>query len=75
MQNLLDQIVLVSESEILTAMREIAQDARLVVEPSGAVSFAGAKKIAQQLAGKNVCTVLSGGNLDFGRCQLGVQPN
>lgn len=75
MQDLLDQIVLVSDTEILVAMRELAQDARLVVEPSGAVSFAGAKKISQQLAGKNVCAVLSGGNLDFGKCQLGAKPN
>ncbi len=71
LRQLLDEIVLVSEAEILHAMRTLAEDVHLVVEPSGAVSLAGAMKLCQRLQGKKVCAVLSGGNLDFGACKLG----
>ncbi|MFO0944262.1 MAG: pyridoxal-phosphate dependent enzyme [Pirellulales bacterium] len=67
----LDEIVLVSEAEISQAMRMLAEEVHLVVEPSGAVSLAGAIKLSSKLHGKNVCVVLSGGNLDFGTCRLG----
>jgi threonine dehydratase len=76
LQQYLDEIVLVSDREILQATRMLSEVVHLVVEPSGAVSFAGAMKLAKQLQGKRVCTVLSGGNIDFGSCQLGYStPN
>lgn len=74
LRELLDEIVLVSEMEIGQAMRMLAEEVHLVVEPSGAVSFAGAMKLSSKLQGKNVGVVLSGGNLDFGSCKLG-SPN
>jgi threonine dehydratase len=52
----------------------LAEIAHLVVEPSGAVSFAGAMKLKESFKGKRVCAVLSGGNIDFGSCQLGQIP-
>jgi threonine dehydratase len=64
-QQYLDGIVCVSESEILTATRQLAMSARLVAEPSGAVSLAAAIKMAPCWLGKNVCVVVSGGNLDL----------
>lgn len=70
-QSLVDEIILVSEKEILAATRLYAEKAKMVVEPSGAVTLAGAQKIASELGGKRTAIVISGGNMDFGSCQLG----
>ena len=60
-----DEIALVTEDEILAAMRKLWERLMLVVEPSGAVSAAIVLhgKIAAQ--GKRVGIILSGGNLDL----------
>jgi threonine dehydratase len=57
-----DEIVTVSEEAIGDAMRRIAHEARLVAEPSGAVSAAGALAHARGTA--RSVAVLSGGNVD-----------
>jgi threonine dehydratase len=63
----LDGIVTVAEQEIRAAMTHAALDARLIVEPSGAVSLAGALFRRSDLGEQRtlVC-VLSGGNVDPG---------
>lgn len=67
----LDDIVTVSEDEIAAAVRIAAEDARLVVEPSGALPIAalrfraGAAGVAN--AGGPVVCVVSGGNVDPAR--------
>jgi threonine dehydratase len=61
-----DEIVTVSEAEILTTMRCIALEARLVAEPSGAVAVAAAlagRGGSGRTAARRVA-VLSGGNVD-----------
>jgi threonine dehydratase len=57
----LDDIVTVSESQIAAAMRRLAVDAKLVAEPSGAVSVAGA---SLAVTGGLVVAVVSGGNVE-----------
>ena len=57
-----DDIVTVSEAEIRAAMRAIAGEARLIAEPSGAASVAGALASGADL-GASVA-VVSGGNVD-----------
>jgi threonine dehydratase len=59
-----DDIVLVSEQEIIDAMRFLWTRMKLVVEPSGAVGLAGILKIKKQLKNKKVGVILSGGNVD-----------
>jgi threonine dehydratase len=64
----LDGVVTVSEAEIAGAVRLAAERARLVVEPSGALSLAamafhGAELGLAELAG-SVVAVISGGNVD-----------
>jgi threonine dehydratase len=56
-------IVTVSEAQIREAMRRIAREARLVAEPSGAVSVAGALIAAADPA--TSVAVVSGGNVDL----------
>lgn len=59
-----DKIITVSEDEIRAAVRKLALEAKLVVEPSGAVSFAGFLFHADQLPSSgNYVIVISGGNI------------
>ncbi len=60
-----DDIILVSEQEIIAAMRFLFMRMKLVVEPSGAVALAGVFKIKKQLAHKKVGIIISGGNVDL----------
>jgi len=62
-----DEIVCVSEDEIVEAMRSLWERLKLIVEPSGAVPAAPAlgRRIGAQ--GKRVGIILSGGNLDLAK--------
>lgn len=65
---LLDGIVTVSEAEIAAAVRLAAEEARLVVEPSGALAIAAlrfhADEMGLALIRGAVVGVVSGGNVD-----------
>ncbi|HXE91005.1 MAG TPA: threonine/serine dehydratase [Terriglobales bacterium] len=64
-QRYADDIITVTEDEIREAMRRIALNARLVAEPSGAVSFAGFLFHREQLPkSSHTVAVISGGNVD-----------
>ncbi|HYL41505.1 MAG TPA: threonine/serine dehydratase [Candidatus Binatus sp.] len=70
LSRLLDDVVTVSEAEIVAAVRLCAEQSRLVVEPSGAVAPAAARYRAREAGidaigspGK-VVAVVSGGNVD-----------
>lgn len=60
---LLDDFVLVSDEEIREAIRLLARSAKQVAEGAGAASLAGALKIKDELRGKNVVGILTGGNI------------
>ncbi|HEU4493519.1 MAG TPA: threonine/serine dehydratase [Rubrobacteraceae bacterium] len=60
-----DDIITVSEEEILDAMRRMALNARLVAEPSGAVTFAAHLFHRDELPATRVnVAVVSGGNVE-----------
>lgn len=61
------EIFLVGEAEILLAMRQIWERAKLVIEPSAAVPVAAALARPGCLRGKRVGIILSGGNVDLCR--------
>jgi threonine dehydratase len=71
LQALIDDIVVVTEEEIAAGVRLAAEEARLVVEPSGALPIAalrfhaGEARVAQA-RGPVVC-IVSGGNVDPAR--------
>jgi threonine dehydratase len=66
-QAFVDGIITVTESEIRAAMRAIVNSARIVPEPSGAVSSAALLFHSAQLPPfKNAVAVVSGGNVDPG---------
>jgi threonine dehydratase len=71
LSRLLDDVVTVPEAEIAAAVRLIAEEARLVAEPSGALAPAAGRFRASEagVAGLTgtVVAVVSGGNVDPGR--------
>ena len=60
-------ILTVSEEAIARAMRLLFERAKLVVEPSGAVSLAVLLEHPDRFRGRRVAVVLSGGNVDPAR--------
>lgn len=64
-QQNVDDIVLVTEKEIIDAMKFLWMRMKLVVEPSGAVGLAGVLKMKKHLKKKTVGVILSGGNVDL----------
>jgi len=65
-QRYVDDVVTVTEEGIVTAMREIWEKLRIVVEPSAAVPFAAIREGRVDAAGKKVGIILTGGNVDLG---------
>jgi threo-3-hydroxy-L-aspartate ammonia-lyase len=61
---LLDDIVTVSDDDIVEAMRFCFSRLKLVVEPSGAVPLAALLAGTVAASGKRIAVVLSGGNTD-----------
>jgi threonine dehydratase len=67
LRRLVDDVVTVSEAEIVHAMRVVLEDLKLLVEPSSAVPVAA--MLGGQLArAGRVGIVLSGGNVDLELC-------
>jgi threonine dehydratase len=62
-----EQILTVSEENILRAMRLIWERAKLIVEPSGAVPLGAMLEHPQVFRGLKVGLILSGGNVDLDR--------
>ena len=60
-----DEIITVSEKQIVDAMKFLWERMKLVIEPSGAVPVAGVIKHAKIIAGKRVGAIISGGNIDL----------
>jgi len=63
MRATVDEVMLVSDEEILDAMRMLFLETGLVVEPAGAAGLAAVVARRQELEGQRVATPLCGGNL------------
>ncbi|TMC53798.1 MAG: threonine/serine dehydratase [Chloroflexi bacterium] len=63
MASTVDEVMLVSDDEMILAMRHLLSEAGLVVEPAGAVGVAAIAQRSQQLRGSRVAAILTGGNL------------
>jgi threonine dehydratase len=59
----IDDFVLVSDDEMRAAMLALLETSWIVAEGAGAAATAAAMQIRASLAGKNVCCVVSGGNV------------
>ncbi|QNN59168.1 threo-3-hydroxy-L-aspartate ammonia-lyase [Diaphorobacter ruginosibacter] len=58
-------ILTASDAQLGEAMRFYAERMKIVVEPTGALSFAGARHSGLDLKGKRVGFIISGGNVDL----------
>jgi threonine dehydratase len=57
----------VSDDELVQCMRFFAERMKIVVEPTGCLGFAAARRMKDTLRGKRVGILLSGGNIDLAR--------
>ncbi|WP_170976768.1 threo-3-hydroxy-L-aspartate ammonia-lyase [Massilia sp. HP4] len=62
-----NDILAVSDDELVACMRFFAERMKIVVEPTGCLGFAAARRMKDQLKGKKVGVLISGGNIDLGR--------
>lgn len=64
-QDGIEEIVLVSEQEVISSMKYLHQRLKLLIEPSSATVFAALSKRRQMFQGKKVGLILSGGNIEL----------
>jgi threonine dehydratase len=62
-----DDILTVSDDELVACMRFFAERMKIVVEPTGCLGFAAARKMKDSLRGKRIGVLVSGGNIDLAR--------
>lgn len=62
-----DDILTASDEELVRCMRFFAERMKIVVEPTGCLGFAAARAMKDQLRGKKVGILVSGGNVDLAR--------
>ena len=61
--DLLDDFILVDDDEMRVAVRHFLEKAKTLAEPAGAAPLAAALKIRDQVEGKKIALILSGGNI------------
>lgn len=71
-QKLIDDVVIVAESDVRAAIRALAETEQLIVEGSGAVGVAALLTRAFDARGARVAVVLSGGNIDLDNFRLQI---
>lgn len=64
-QQYVQQIIRVTEEEIVQAVRLLWERLKIVCEPSSAVAFAAVLKNKEALQGKKIGIIISGGNVDI----------
>ena len=66
-----DDILTVTDEQLVERMGFAASRLKLVIEPTGCLGFAAARQMKDQLKGKRVGILISGGNVDIPRfCSL-----
>lgn len=66
-QRNVDDILTVSDDELVQCMRFLAERMKIVAEPTGCLGFAAARRMKEQLRGQRVGILISGGNIDLRR--------
>jgi threonine dehydratase len=66
-QRNVDDILTATDEQLRAEMRFFAERMKMVVEPTGCLGLAAARAIKEQLQGKRVGIIISGGNVDIPR--------
>lgn len=61
----IDSIILVSEEEIIGAMKMVWNRMKIIIEPSSATTLASVLKSKEKFTGKRIGLVITGGNVDL----------
>jgi len=71
-RKLVDEIILVDTDATCAAIKDVFEDTRSILEPSGALAIAGAKQYAarEKLKDKTLVAVASGANMNFDRLRF-----
>ena len=74
-QQVVDEIVLVTNDEICAAIKDVFDETRSILEPAGALSVAGLRRWVEQTGatGARLGAVLSGANMNFDRLRYVVE--
>lgn len=62
-----NDILTASDTELIDCMAFIATRMKIIVEPTGCLGFAAARRMKDRLKGKRIGVILSGGNIDMAR--------
>jgi threonine dehydratase len=68
-KDVLDDMALVPEGKICSAILKLYNEDAIVTEPAGALSIAALDSYAEAIQGKNIVCVIGGGNNDIDRMQ------
>ncbi|OBR62408.1 threonine dehydratase [Paenibacillus oryzae] len=68
-KDLLDEVIAIPEGKVCTTMLDLYNENAIVAEPAGALPIAALDSFREQIAGKNVICIVSGGNNDVDRMQ------
>lgn len=68
-KDVLDDMHLVPEGKVCTTILKLYNEDAIVAEPAGALSIAALDYYSEQIKGKNIVCILSGGNNDIDRMQ------
>lgn len=63
--NGVNRIVTVTDEELISAMKFFVQRMKIVVEPTGCLGLAAVRKFKDELQGKRVGVIITGGNIDI----------
>ena len=68
-KDIIDSCITVTTDEICSSIKDIYDEKRVIAEPAGALSLAGAKKYitSNKIENKNIVIILCGANMNFDR--------
>ncbi|KDF18297.1 serine racemase [Citrobacter freundii MGH 56] len=66
-QQNVNDILTVSDDELVASMKFIAERMKIIAEPTGCLGFAAARARKAELRGKKIGIIISGGNVDISR--------
>ena len=66
-QSYVEEVITLTEEEIIESMKMIWERMKIVVEPSCSITLAAVLKSSDRFAGKKVGLIISGGNVDLER--------
>jgi threonine ammonia-lyase medium form len=68
-----DDVITINDNDIFPMMRFFLERMKILVEPTGAVAGAALMKNILGLRKKNICAVISGGNVDMGMVRKSIE--